>query len=283
MTTHQYSIKAIFKRFKWRISITFSMLVLENIFKVLQPLVLGIAINDLINKSNDGLWLFCILYTAGFFIGVIRRYYDTRAYTSIYTVVASEIADIQNKKDVSVSTIAARSSLIKELVDFFEYDITQAFTSFISVVGALIMLALFDWWIFGACMLTILLIYIIYSLSNKKIYNFNIGLNDELEHRINILEKREPNSILSHFKKISKWMVKMSDLETLNFGIIEVILFVLAIFALYVSASAIDATAGSIFSIVTYILEFSTGIFMLPIVFQQLIRLQEISTRLKSI
>lgn len=280
--TH-YSLSSIFKRFKWKISITFSLLVLENIFKVLQPLVLGIAINDLINQKNDGLWIFCILYGVSFFIGLIRRYYDTRAYTSIYTVVASEIADIQNQKDVSVSTIAARSSLIKELVDFFEYDITQAFTSLISVVGALIMLALFDWWLFAACMLTILIIFSIYTLSNKKIYNFNIGLNDELEHRITILEKREQNGIVRHFKNISKWMVKMSDLETLNFGIIEVVLFVLAIFALYISASAIDATAGSIFSIITYILEFSNGIFMLPIVFQQLIRLQEISTRLKSI
>jgi ABC-type multidrug transport system fused ATPase/permease subunit len=280
--TH-YSLSSIFKRFKWKISITFSLLVLENIFKVLQPLVLGIAINDLINQKNDGLWIFCILYGVSFFIGLIRRYYDTRAYTSIYTVVASEIADIQNQKDVSVSTIAARSSLIKELVDFFEYDITQAFTSLISVVGALIMLALFDWWLFATCMLTILIIFSIYTLSNKKIYNFNIGLNDELEHRITILEKREQNGIVRHFKNISKWMVKMSDLETLNFGIIEVVLFVLAIFALYVSASAIDATAGSIFSIITYILEFSNGIFMLPIVFQQLIRLQEISTRLKSI
>ena len=278
-----YSLLSIFKRFKWKISITFSMLIIENIFKVLQPLVLGIAINDLINKSNDGLWLFCMLYAAGFCIGVVRRYYDTRAYTSIYTSVASEIANIQNQNKVSVSTIAARSSLIKELVDFFEYDITQAFTSLISVVGALIMLALFDWWIFAACLLTVLLILIIYKLSNNKIYGYNIGLNDELEHRITVLEKREHIGIVKHFKNISKWMVKLSDLETLNFGIIEVILFVLAIFTLYLSASAVDATAGSIFSIVTYILEFSNGIFMLPIVFQQVIRLQEISTRLKSI
>lgn len=278
-----YSLISIFKRFKWKISITFSLLFIENVFKVLQPLVLGIAINDLINKTNDGLWLFCILYAAGFLIGVIRRYYDTRAYTSIYMSVASEVADIQNQNQVSVSTIAARSSLIKELVDFFEYDITQAFTSLISVVGALILLALFDWWIFAACLLTILLILIIYSISNTKIYNFNIGLNDELEHRITILEKRERTGIENHFKNISKWMVKLSDLETLNFGIIEIILFILAIFTLYLSASAVNASAGSIFSIMTYMLEFSTGIFMLPIVFQQVIRLQEISTRLKSI
>ncbi|WP_339756620.1 ABC transporter six-transmembrane domain-containing protein [uncultured Winogradskyella sp.] len=283
MTTHQYSIKAIFKRFKWKISITFSMLVLENIFKVLQPLVLGIAINDLINKSNDGLWMFCLLYVAGFFIGVIRRYFDTRAYTSIYTIIASEMVAIQNQKQISVSTIAARSALIKELVDFFEHDITQAFASLISVIGALIMLALFDWWIFGACLVTILLIFIIYTLSNKKIYNFNIGLNDELEHRVTLLETRAQVGIVAHFRNIARWMVKMSDLETLNFGIIEILLFVLAIFTLYVSASAAEATAGSIFSIITYILEFSNGIFMLPIVFQQLIRLKEISHRLKSI
>ncbi len=278
-----FSISSIFKRFKWKISITFLLLVFENISKVLQPLVLGIAINDLIHKKNDGLWLFCILYGISFIIGVIRRYYDTRTYTFIYTKVASEIAKIQNEKEVSVSSIAARSSLIKELVDFFEYDVTHAFTSLIGVIGALIMLALFNWWIFGACLLTILLIFIIYALSNKNIYNFNIGLNDELEHRITVLETREQQGIVGHFKNISKWLVKLSDLETLNFGIIEIILFVLVIFALYISASATNTTAGGIFSIITYILEFSNGIFMLPIVFQQIIRLQEISLRLKSI
>ncbi|WP_296386716.1 ABC transporter six-transmembrane domain-containing protein [Winogradskyella sp.] len=281
--SHNYSIKSIFKRFKWKISITFLLLVIENVSKVLQPLVLGIAINDLINKKNDGLLLFCLLYGISFLIGVIRRYYDTRAYTSIYTNVASEIAEAQNQKDISVSSIAARSSLIKELVDFFEHDVTLAFTSLIGVVGALVMLALFDWWIFGACLLTIFLIFIIYSLSNKKIYSFNIGLNDELEHRITILESREQKGIIIHFKNISNWMVKLSDLETLNFGIIEILLFVLAVFALYISASTENVTAGSIFSTITYILEFSNGIFMLPIVFQQLIRLQEISSRLKSI
>ena len=278
-----FSLKSIFKQYKWKISLTFLLLVLENIAKVLQPLVLGIAINDLINGKNDGLWLFCILYGAGFIIGTIRRYYDTRAYTSIYTNVASEIAEIQNEKEVPVSAIAARSALVKELIDFFEHDITQAFTSTISVIGALIMLALFDWWIFAGCLISIVLIVIIYSMSSKRIYNYNIGLNDELEHRIDILEARKQPGIFNHFKNIARWLVKMSDLETINFSIIEVILFVLAIFALYASASAVNATAGSIFSVLTYVLEFSTGVFMLPIIFQQLIRLREISSRLKTI
>lgn len=280
---NDFSIKSIFKKYKWKISLTFLLLVLENIAKVLQPLVLGIAINDLINGKNHGLWLFCILYLVGFIIGTIRRYYDTRAYTSIYTNVASEIAKKQNEKEVEVSAIAARSALVKELVDFFEYDVTQAFTSAISVVGALIMLALFDCWIFGGCLIAILIIILIYALSAKHIYNFNIGLNDELENRITVLEKREQTGIFLHFKNIAKWLVKMSDMETINFSIIEIVLFALAIFALYASASTVDATAGGIFSVLTYVLEFSGGVFMLPIIFQQIIRLKEISSRLKSI
>lgn len=280
---NDFSIKSIFKKYRWKISLTFLLLVLENVAKVLQPLVLGIAINDLINEKNDGLWLFCMLYGIGFIIGTIRRYYDTRAYTSIYTNVASEIAEKQNEKEVEVSAIAARSALVKELVDFFEHDVTQAFTSAIGVIGALIMLALFDWWIFGGCLVAIIIIVIIYTFSTKRIYNYNIGLNDELEHRINVLEAREQTGIFNHFKKIANWLVKMSDLETINFSIIEVVLFVLAIYALYASASAVNSTAGEIFSVLTYVLEFSGGVFMLPIIFQQVIRLREISSRLKNI
>ncbi|MDC8003113.1 ABC transporter six-transmembrane domain-containing protein [Aureisphaera galaxeae] len=278
-----FSLSSIFKRYKWKVSFTFLLLVLENVSKVLQPFVLGVAINDLITAKYEGLVHFCILYAIGFLFGVIRRYYDTRAYTSIYTQVASEITEKQNAKDVEVSAIAARSSLVKELVDFFEHDVTQAFTATLGVVGALVMLALFDGWIFFGCVAAILIIMIIYLLSTGHIYGYHKGLNDELEHRINVLEARDQKGIFNHFKSISRWLVKLSDLETLNFGLIEIVLFALAIFALYVSASAIGATAGSIFSILTYVLEFSNGVFMLPIIFQQVIRLKEISSRLKNI
>lgn len=280
---NDFSIQSIFRQYKLKISTTFLLLILENGFKVLQPFVLGIAINDLLNKSERGLIMFGGLYLAGFILGVIRRYYDTRAYTFIYTNIATEIADIQNEKNVEVSSIAARSALVKELVDFFEQDITQGFTSAISVIGALVMLLIFDVWIFVGCVLTILLILIIYGFSNRKIYDYNIGLNDELEHRITVLESRKEPQIRTHFKGISNWLVKLSDLETLNFGVIEVLLFLLAVFALYVSASDEAANAGRIFSVITYVLEFSGGVFMLPFIYQQIIRLKEISSRLRNI
>ncbi|WP_196886629.1 ABC transporter six-transmembrane domain-containing protein [Aureivirga sp. CE67] len=278
-----YSIKSIFKRYKWKISITFFLLTTENILKIIQPFVLGIAINDLIQKKNNGILLFCLLYGLSFITGVIRRYYDTRAYTFIYTNIATEIAEKQHENNVSVSSISARSSLVKELVDFFEHDVTQIFSSVISVVGALFMLTFFSWSIFWISIGVIFLIFLIYSFSNNTIYKYNLGLNDELEHRINILESKKTTNTYNHFNNISKWLVKLSDLETLNFGIIEVILFGLVIFSLYIAAGTMTATAGGIFSIVTYVIEFSTGIYMLPFVFQQLIRLKEISSRIQKV
>ena len=278
-----FSLLSIYKRYKWKMSATFMLLILENISKFLQPLFLGFAINDLLKNELTGLWQFCILYAIGFIFGVIRRFYDTRAYTRIYTEIASKVVNHQNEKNTPISTISARSTLLKELIDFFEYDVPQGFTSLIGVVGAVVMLGIFNLWIFAGCIVSIILILIIYSLSQNNIWNLNTNLNDELEYRINIFESKNNHLVFSHFKNISKWMVKLSDLETLNFGLIEIILFGLAIFGLYISATTPNIAAGTIFSTLTYILEFSNGIFMLPILFQQLIRLKEISSRLEKI
>ena len=256
----------------------------ENLTKVAQPFVLGIAVNDLIGKSSRGLWMFCMVYAIGFVLGIARRFYDTRAYTFIYKETATTLVGKQQRQNIELSVLSARTALLKELVDFFEYDASQALAALISVIGALIMLLFYDFWIFIACLLCIVLILLIYKLSESKILNFNTNLNDELEERIKVLEnKTEKEVTANHFKNIAKWLVKLSDLETKNFGLIEVLLFITAIYSLYISATALNATAGSIFSTITYVLEFSNGIFMLPFVFQQLIRLQEISSRLEEV
>jgi ABC-type multidrug transport system fused ATPase/permease subunit len=278
-----FSLKGIFLRFKWKMSLTFILLILENLGKVIQPLVLGIAINDLLEKKHDGVYLFSAIYLLGFLIATVRRYLDTRIYTKIYSTIASEMTFEQIERDTPISTVTARSSLIKELVDFFEHDLTQAISSLINVIGALVMIAIIDINIFIGCLISIAIIVLIYMLSSNKILHFNVGINNELEKRVDVLESKNTPSIIRHYRNISKWMVKLSDIETLNFGIIEIVLFSLSIFALYSAASSDNTTVGSIFSTLTYILEFSGGVFMLPIVFQQLIRLQEISDRISSI
>jgi len=278
-----YTLGQIFKQYKAKVSFTFFLLALENGFKVIQPFVLGLAINDLLEKTFDGLILFAILYLISFFIGIFRRYFDTRVYTKIYSDLATSLSEQQFKHHVSISTISARSSLVKELIDFFEQDLPQAFAAIIQVIGSVVMLYLFDFWVFLACLVCILLIYIIYAFSSSIIYKYNTGFNDEYEKRLDILKTKDVKQVRSHFNSISDWMIKLSNLEVVNFGIIEFILLALSIFTLVLASQIPNVSPGEIFSIMTYVLEFSQGVFLLPFLYQQVIRLKEISERLKTI
>jgi len=280
MTT-TFSLQHIFRRFKGKIVITFALLLLENLAAVLQPLVIGMAINDLLDQSLRGITFFVVLYIIGLIIGVGRRMYDTRAYTSIYTAVASDTVEHQRGQGVATSAIVTRSNLVKELVDFFEHDLPQGFSSAIGVVGATIMLAIIDWRLFLGCLVAIAVIYLIYHISEKPIFRFNQKLNDELEQQVDVITRSPRPSILAHFSNLAKWRIKLSDTESVNFGLIDLALFALVIFALFISVQGANPTPGGIFSVLAYVLEFAEGVYVLPFIFQQMIRLSEISSRLR--
>ena len=281
--TATFSLRHIFRRFKGKIVITFALLLLENLVAVLQPLVIGIAINDLLAQSLRGTAFFVGLYVSGLVIGVGRRMYDTRAYTSVYTAVASDTVEHQREQGVSTSAIVTRSNLVRELVDFFEHDLPQGFTSTIGVLGATVMLAVFDWRLFAGCLVAMGVIYLIYRLSEKRIFRFNQHLNDELEQQVDVITRSPRPLIFAHFKTLARWRVKLSDTESVNFGLIDLALFALVIFALFVSVQGANPTPGGIFSVLAYVLEFAEGVYVLPIIFQQMIRLREISQRLQAV
>ncbi len=271
----------IYKRFRWKILITFSLLSTENVLTVLQPFVIGIAINDILNQSFDGLIWFSALYLAGFVIGISRRFYDTRAYTKIYATIASETVERQQARDEKNSAVIARAALAKELVDFFEQDLPFTVSSIIKVTGAMGMLLFLDAPLFLGCLGCMVLFALIYWAVEGRISRFHKQLNDEIERRVEVISKRSQPAIVAHFRNQAKWLVKLSDTDSVTFGIMELILFGLMMFALLVSVNGPNPTAGGIFSILSYVLEFAEGVFFLPMIFQQLLRLKDISARLK--
>lgn len=279
---NEFSIINIFKRFKKKISITFLLLTLENIFNVLIPFFLGIAINDLIESSYTGVLYFTSIYLLKFVIDVTRRVYDTRAFSSIYVEVADETVDSQIKKNASESQTVSRANLIEEVIDFFEQELVQGFSSLFSVVGSIIMLLIYDYRLFLGGVLSIVLIFLVYVFSEKRIYSFNKSMNDQLDKHVDIISAKKRGQIRSHFKKLAFWNIKLSDQESINFGIIELILFGLIIFTLAIAATTGNPTPGSIFAILSYVIEFAEGVFMLPFIYQQKIRLDEIVNRINS-
>ena len=78
-----------------------------------------------------------------------------------------------------------------------------------------------------------------------------------------------------------RWNIRLSDLEAANFGINWVFMIALLVFA--VSAAVTEAPEyGAVFALVMYVFQFMESVMMLPLFYQQWLRLREISGRLAS-
>ena len=69
--------------FRWRVGITWFLILAETALTVLIPLFIGFAIDGLLSREFQPLVHLGTLMVALTLIGVIRRIYDTRVYGTI--------------------------------------------------------------------------------------------------------------------------------------------------------------------------------------------------------
>lgn len=242
--------------------------------------MLGLAIDGLISQQiNPVYWLVAMLFI-GTILGTSRRIYDTRCYGKIYKELALANAVEGWNQGLNTSALSARTEQVQEMVQFIESDLVECFNATLKVIGAIVMLAILDLTLLFAVSLTAVLIFIIYSFSGPRIYRLNRGLNDQLDYQVAKLNSKNPAHFSAHLSSIVRWFIRLSDLEARNFFLMDVIVIALVGFSLWQSASTGTQTAGGIFILLSYILEFIEGIYLLPITYQQLVRLREISSRL---
>ncbi|MEM7535322.1 MAG: ABC transporter six-transmembrane domain-containing protein [Chloroflexota bacterium] len=279
-STPAFSLGILLRRFRGKIALTLLLVILEAATTLLFPLFMGFAINDLLNATYDGLFALGALGVASLIIGALRRVYDTRAYASIYTTVVSELVEKEQQKDSSVSKISARANLFTELVEFLENSFPQIVNSLIGLVGTLLIIASLNIPIFVACLITSIFVLIVYGLSGRRNFKLNKGYNDELERQVDVLGSSDQVQIATHFKQVMRWNIKLSDFETFNFSLVWVAMITLLLYAIYAAVNSGLNAYGTIFALVVYVFEYIESVVTLPLYFQQLIRLNEISTRL---
>lgn len=273
---------AILRRYKLPIGGTLALLIAENIIQVAQPLFLGFAIDGLIAQSMRELWVFVALATTGLAIGIGRRLYDTRAYGRIYRETAGETVEKENLSAAPVTQITARANFVSEFAEFFELYLPLALTSFATLAGAIIMLFVISPTL-GACAFGVAIaVGLVFFFSRKNIQTLNTSLNDEMERQVDILEQRDRTSAALHFSSIVRWRIRLSDLEARNFGVAFFLAIVLAAAAVYILVAIENKSEGQIFAALTYILQFTESLVMLPYSYQQFLRTKEISDRLRA-
>ena len=280
MSTYAVSPAQLVRRF-WRLTTpTWALVLLESASLVAMPLVNGRAVDGLMSESFSGLVELAALCALLLLVGAGRRVYDTRAYARIYRTVAGELVAHEQRRGTSLSKIAARSNLLTELTYFLEESIPSIFQQLVNLAGTLVIIGLIDSKVFGVCLACMIFTAGVYSASEKRIFRLNKGANDELERQVDVLASRGSREIHGHFERLMGWRIKLSDLETLNFSLIWIALACLLVFTVAIVTSAGEASFGLIVSAVMYVFGFTESVLALPLYFQQLIRLREITTRL---
>lgn len=270
---------SIFKRFWPQISGTFALLTVENVLGVAEPLVLGIAINRLVEQDWTGLAWLAALELTFIIVGIVRRMYDTRVYTRIYAKVGSDLVAREQAKGSPITQVNARADLIKEVVDFFEQILPLSLTAGFTLIGSLVMIAFLDFRVFVVATVATVLTGLVFWIASKRIHTLNKALNNQYERQIEVFERMRASSRDRHFRRLAMWQVRLSDLESLNFGLTYLFLIAAMLFGIYDAVTRLDAPIGTVFALMTYLFQFVQSVVALPITYQQGIRTSEITQR----
>jgi ABC-type multidrug transport system fused ATPase/permease subunit len=269
-----------FRTHRLRITITYLLFNVENIARLAQPWFLGWAVNDLLAGRCLGLMLCVAQYLLSTALCVLRQLCDTRTFTRLYADLATNLVVKQRRGGVDLSRLAARSSLARELVDFFERDVPFLFHAVYSVVGALVMIALFDVVLILPSLLFMAVTGLLLRSLGRRTLKLNRGLNDEIEREVGVLQTGAPERVEHHYYQLRGWRIRLSNAQALNFGVTEALALVLMAFVLVRGCADGATNPGSLFAILGYVVMLTTSLVNLPQWIQQLSRLRDIRRRL---
>lgn len=280
MAMPEITLKSLAVRFKWQILLTNLMVFLESILGVLIPLFIGLAINDLLDQSLRGVIYLIVVSLSSVAVGSIRRVYDTRAYSRIYRIVAPEMVANEQQKDSSVSKIIARTSLLDEIVDFLEWSVPAVVGAAVYLIAILVIIANLNLNVFFASLALLLLVLTVYAMTGKINFKLNENYNDQLENEVNVLETRDHGLIKNYYRVLMQWNIKLADLGTFNYLMVMLGTTALLVYTPVAVIRGGIEYYGLVFSAVLYVFEFIAALIELPDHIEQVIRLNEISSRL---
>ena len=274
------NLKEMFKTYRWKFLLTLILILLEAGLLILFPLIIGYAVDDVLVELYRGPFLLGALGAATLLVGAGRRFYDSRFYAKIYQEYGVSVGMKQNEP---TSTKSAHLGFLGEVVAFFEDVLPEVVSNSIGLIGTLVIIATMDVRIFFGCLLILGIVIMVYGLSMKRTIRFNSLYNDEQERQVATLSDQSPILLRRHLQKMMKWNIRLSDLETMNFSIIWMAMMAFLVSSIIRSVGAGSISYGTVFALILYLFQFIESMTVMPLYYQQGLRLKEIVNRLRVI
>ena len=272
------SIRMLMRLFWWRITLTWGLTLVETAMFAILPLLIGRSIDGLLNNDWTPFSYLLIVLATLLVVATGRRIYDTRAYGTMRVELAK--AQAERGKNDPISVTNARVAMGREMVDFLEDTAPNSMTALIQVLVAVGILLSFHGNLAISAGGALVLMLLIYGVFSPRFFRLNGALNHVAEGQVHALEGRDPKTIAKHFLGLRREEVRLSDTESIVYGLIFTVLLVMLAYNLWFSASQLGSSPGQIFSVVAYSQEFLQAAIQLPFALQSLTRIREITERI---
>jgi ABC-type multidrug transport system fused ATPase/permease subunit len=276
------SVTETIRPFRWRIAFTYALTVIEDLLELFYPWATGLAINGLLAQDYRMIAPVMITWVLHTAIGCGRQMYDTRLYTEVYNTIVTDTVLRQRQSGIEPTRVAARSAMSRELVTFFEKDMPVLLNAMVSIIGSAAILFYYDLAIGAVAALLFIPVAIINRRYMRRSLMLNEGLNNQLEHEVQVIEGAEKAGVTRHFAEVRAWRVKLSDADAFNWTAIEGLSILVFLLVLLRVAHMPNIDVGTIFAIFVYVWRLMEKLDLLPHIVQQLMRLKDIRRRIEA-
>lgn len=272
----------IFRAHRGSISLSYGLTVAEKACLLALPALTGLAIDELLARSPWGLLTLLVVWLAQLFLGWARQCYDTRVFTGIYAELAQHTAMDQSERGESLSRIAGRVGLAREVVDFFEDELPAIAQNLLAVIGSLVMVFGYDreaGWI-AACVL--LPMGAANYWNGRKAARLQRALNGQIEREVDALASAQAPRLSRHFALLRRWRVALSDGQAGVWAITEGASVAALALMLWDFTHSPAFSAGAAYALIAYMRGFLDGLNDMPYVVNNLLSLRDVLRRLQT-
>jgi ABC-type multidrug transport system fused ATPase/permease subunit len=276
-------LRSLMKLHRNQLVFTYFLFSLEMLGTLLRPFFLGMAINDLLKGSYEGLIILSSVHILWLAIGTVRHMYDTRTYSAIYVSLVTKFLG-RKKLQSDVSKLSAHSTLAREFVDFLEFDLVYVIEAGYNLLGSLILLFFYDSNVVIMCLSVLIPVVLISRVYGKRMQYLTKKKNDELEHQVDMITNADQKTLAKHYNNLRTWQIKISDQEAFNFGFMELMVMVVlgvSLLLTYKTTGNKDILAGNVVGIFFYVTNFAKGLETIPYTIQRLTSLTDITRRIE--
>jgi len=272
-------IKGIVNHHRKNLLLTYTLVLIEKLGELSIPFFLGLSIDGLIKQNFIPILYLVVVYLIWATIVTIRHRYDTKTYTNIYNQVVFDL--IGNDKDPNTSKIAAHATLIREVVDFMEFDMVYIATAFINIIGAMAMISTYSIDVVLLCLtLMVPVLYLSkgYGLSMRELSQKK---NTELEKQVDVISNGNILETKHHFNILRIIQIRISNKEATNYWQLQLVSLVLLIGSLLIMGFKGAVQAGALVAMWSYLLTFLNGLEIIPYSIQRWSNLKDIINRIR--